>query len=99
MCLFLDVHVEPQSIDHQPVDLVLLRAEPVIALAEMKNRAVIDDLPLVGAPDRVAHATGPDLVHVARDQPSGPEIRCLVIGVRSNTPQALRPAKYSMVEQ
>ncbi len=97
-----DLDVETEGRARQPVELALLRAQPVVALAQVKDRAVVDDLAVVVAPDAVADPAGLDLGDVAGDQPvqerqahPGPVIRCLVIGVRSNTAQALRIAAYS----
>ena len=53
----------------QPVELPLLRAQPIVAFAQVKDRAVVDDLAVVVAPDAVADLARLDLRDVARDQP------------------------------
>src|SRR5688572_18900707 len=63
-----DRHVEAEGVARQPVELALLRAEAVDALAQVEDRAVVDHLAVVVAPDAVADLTGLDLRDVARDQ-------------------------------
>ena len=45
---------KPNARALQPFELPLLRAQPIVAFAEMEDRAVIDDLAVVVAPDAVA---------------------------------------------
>ncbi len=63
-----DRHIQADCGGLQPGKMALLRTQPVLAFAQVEDRAVVDDLALVVAPDRVGDAPGPDLCHVASDQ-------------------------------
>jgi hypothetical protein len=63
-----DRDVEAERRARQPVELALLRAEPVVALAQVEDRAVVDDLAVVVAPDAVTDLAGLDLRDVARHE-------------------------------
>src|SRR5688572_8076051 len=63
-----DGDVESEGRARQPVELALLRAEPVDALAQVEDGAVVDHLAVVVAPDAVADLAGLDLGDIARDE-------------------------------
>src|SRR5690606_41894434 len=52
----------------QPREVPFLRTEAIFAIAQVKQRAVIDDLSLVVAPDGVGNASRANLAHVASDE-------------------------------
>jgi hypothetical protein len=60
-----DAHVEPDRRIHQPCTVTLLRTQPVLAVSQMEDRPVVDNLSLVVTPHGVGHAARPDLAHVA----------------------------------
>src|SRR5579871_1352826 len=49
----------------QPVDLTLRRAQPILALAEREDRAVVQQVPGIVAPDAIGHASGLELAQIA----------------------------------
>ena len=59
-----DIHIEAHGVGQEPVDLVFLGANSVYTLAQVKNRAVVDHLSVVIAPDAVTDAAGLDLTHI-----------------------------------
>ncbi|MDZ7769878.1 MAG: hypothetical protein U5K38_12730 [Woeseiaceae bacterium] len=86
----------------EPREVAFRRAQAVFTVAQMEQRAVIDDLALVIAPDGIRHSPDAYLVHVARHQPVdigqrlGTGKRGFDIGVRSsNTAVLFRIAQHS----
>ncbi len=66
--LVRDAHVEADRRVHEPRAVPLLRTQPVLAFPEMEDRAVVDHLSLVVAPDCIGHSTRLYLAHVAGDE-------------------------------
>ena len=65
---FPDADIEADSRGDQPRQMALRGTQTVITITQMKDRAIVDDLALIVAPDRVRYPAGANLAHIARHQ-------------------------------
>ena len=73
--LVLDRDVEAQGRVEEPVEVVLLGAEPEGPVLQAVERAVVEDLAVVVAPQRVAHPARPEAGDRARREPIDEALR------------------------